>query len=132
MSYYISKGSDVMAHHHRRKGPSHNPQPLKKGIPFTSILSKIDLVSLPGQLHSIANNMEKFSQISQLMNHADILGDLSGGKGFNLTSLLKNGNSLSQLLQTFSPALKDDSFTEERRSTQKKVKPISVKEHSKK
>lgn len=102
-----------------------------KGNPITSVLKNVDLAGLSGQLHGIADHMERFSQFSGLIN-GGILGGLRGGKGINFMNLLKNGDSLNNIVQAFSPILKDSVSTEEKKGEPKKVSPISVKTRSSK
>lgn len=131
----LIKGSEIMMRRRRRrqittvpgqKSPNPGYNSRRKSVPITSILKNIDLTSLSGQMHGIANHMEKFGQFRELMNLGGIFGGLGGGKGLNFMSLFKDGNSLDHLLQAISPVFKDAGPTDEKKGEPKKVEPISV------
>ncbi|ATW23387.1 hypothetical protein [Candidatus Formimonas warabiya] len=99
-----------------------------KGFSLTSLFGKVDLKTMSGQLKDIADSMEKFGQIAELLQYADVFvnpkQDGAKGSGFNLMNLLKDGESLNHLMQALAPAFRGESAEE------KKVEPINVETHS--
>jgi len=77
---------------------------------ITSLLKKINFTTLGGQLRSIADNMEMFGEMSELMEQVDVFvkPKQSGQKSpFNLGKILQNKESLNHLIQAVMPALQN-------------------------
>ncbi len=125
-------------HRHRKRREREMEEKLKKdqeisgkseqGFSLTSLLTKIDLKQMSGQLKDIADGMEKFGQITEIFKYADVFINPKSeikGKGFNLMNLIKDQDSLGRLFQSFAPNLRDL----EDKSEEKRVEPINVETH---
>lgn len=127
-------------HRHRRrkakeaeenlKEAQGSPQKSGKGFSLSSLITNVDFVNLSGQLKDIAGYMEKFGQITELFQLADVFVNPkqggSKGQSFNLMNMLKDKDSLNQLFQMISPNMRE---TMMETPIEKKVEPINVETH---
>lgn len=101
-----------------------------KGFSLSSLITNVDFKTLSGQLKDIAGYMEKFSQVTELFQLADVFVNpkQGGAKGqsFNLMNMLKDKDSLNQLFQMLSPNMRE---TMMETPLEKKVEPINVETH---
>jgi len=99
--------------------------PSQKSPSIMSLFKNVKLKNLPGHLHNIANGMDTFGQISEVMN---AFGNSGGGvgKSLNLKKLLTDQNSLNHLVQAFLPILQGAGISEESQGDPIKVEPIET------
>lgn len=126
----------------RRPRVSRNPQNTKasskpKAGQLESVMSwikKADVSNLSGHLHSIADYMATFGQVTDMMKQfSGPSGGLNsnGGSSFNLMNLVK-GNNIGSIIQAVLPVLGGLGMADEGDSEPIKVDPISVKDHQNK
>jgi hypothetical protein len=97
---------------------------------LSSLITNVDLKNLSGQLKTIAGYMDKFNQISELFQLADVFINpkQGGGRGqnFNLMQVLKDKDSLDHLVHMISPHMRENMANSR---SEKKVDPIHVETH---
>lgn len=126
-------------HRHRKRKAKEMEENLKrtkegqksgKGFSLSSLVTNVDFKSLSGQLKDIAGYMEKFGQVTELFQLADVFVNPkqggSKGQSFNLMNMLKDGDSLNHLFQMLSPTMREAVVETTR---EKKVEPINVETH---
>ncbi|MCR6544743.1 hypothetical protein [Dehalobacterium formicoaceticum] len=113
-----------------QRRPQEQPKNSGRINSLSSLITNVDLRTLSGQLKNVAGYMDKFNQISELFQLADVFVNpkQGGGKGqnFNLMHMLKDKDSLDQLLQMVSPNMRE-SMTDTK--FEKRVDPIHVETH---
>lgn len=128
-----------MSRRHRKRKARETEENIKKkqgsqqsgkGFSLSSLITNVDFRSLSGQLRDIAGYMEKFSQMSELFQLADVFVNPKLGKGkgqsFNLMNMLTDKDSLEQLMQMVSPHMRESMMET---PIEKKVEPINVETH---
>lgn len=96
-----------------------------------STFKNFNKIGFSRQLKGMAEKIEWFEQMAELMTYVNILGSSNPGsrRGLNLGGFLKNGDSMNHLFKAILPVLRNAHLTEEISEAPKKVSPIGVDTH---